>query len=360
MAFYYILFFFFVVVAVARDLFFFDKRLLLFVCFLILFFVAGFRDVDLSKDGGNYVNSFELAESPIEYFTNYQDWIFFEPLYYLLPAVLKLIFPGSYVLLVFLIYAIIGVHLNFRGIFRLTAFPLLAVVVYFAQNFLLHEMTQIRVGVACGFLLLAIYYHYHKRHTLFFATIAVSFLFHYVSILILAVYSIKPHTFSKAWAAGLLGIALVLSVSRSDFLIAPLLQLNVAPIVKLVKTLQSMDEARNAINIFNVGFLINLALLTWLIIHADVIQQKTKYGYLIIKIHLLSVLLYFLFTSVSMIAFRLNEFFGIINVVSAPLIVYTFRSKLISYSLVVMYSLLILIINLHVVELLQPYSFFKF
>jgi len=359
MVFYYLFFFLLVFLAVLRDLFFFDKKLCLLFCFLLLFFFSGFRDVDVSKDGTNYVTGFEMVGTPFEYFIHYDDWFFFEPFYYLFPSILKLVLPHLYILLVFLLYAIIGVHLNLKGIFKLSYFPIVSLVVYFPQNYLLHEMTQIRVGVACGFLLLCSYYHYHQKYFSFLISVLVSLLFHYVSLLILTVLILKTKKFSRKNALIILVASLIISVFRSDFIIAALLHLNFVFIVKLSNTLQAMDEEMNSIHIFNVAFLLNLAALFWLIYKAHIIQEKNKYGYLAIKVHLLSIVSYLLFTSMSMVAFRLYEFFGIINVITVPFVIYTFKNKIIGYSIIFIYALLIMAINLHVNDLLKPYGFFK-
>lgn len=359
MVIYYIIFFLLLFLAIVRDLFFLNERICLVFCFCILVIFAGLRDIDVSKDGENYVTGFQTMGAPLEYFSKFDDWFFFEPAYYLFPSLLRLAFPTYYVFLVFLLFAIIGVHINLKGIFKLSLFPILSVVVYYSHNYLLHEMTQIRVGVACGLLLLSTYYHFHKKHIAFIFSILIALLFHYVALLTALIFFLKSTTFSRKWALLILIIAMMIAVVRSDLLITPLLQLNFVFILKLVKTLQGMDEERNAINIFNVAFLMNLAVLIWIIIKAHTIQQKNKYAYLAIKVHLLSVVLYFLFSAISMVAFRLYEFFGIISIVTVPFIVHTLRIKIFSYCLVFFYAIGIMAINLHVSDLLRPYTFYK-
>lgn len=360
MTIYYIIFFAILILAVFRDLFFLNQRICLFFCFVVLVLFAGLRDVDVSKDGENYVAGFQTMGPPLEYFTNFDDWFFFEPTYYLFPSILRIAFPVLYVFLVFVLFAIIGVHVNLNGLFRLSLFPILSVVVYYSHNYLLHELTQIRVGVACGFLLLSTYYHYHKNRFAFVISIMVALLFHYVALLTSLIFFLKSSTFSRKKALFILFGAMAIAVVRSDLLITPLLQLNFVFILKLVKTLQGMDEERNAINIFNVAFLMNFAILIWVVLKAHVIKKKNKYAYLAIKIHMLSVVLYFLFSAISMVAFRLYEFFGIISIITVPFVVHTFRIKIFSYCVVFFYALGVMAINLHVSELLKPYSLYKF
>ncbi len=77
----------------------------------------------------------------------------------------------------FAIYAILGVGLKLLAIKRLSEFWILSLLIYIANFYLLHEMTQIRVGVAAGFMLLAAIPAYERKTARFLTYAFLAFLF---------------------------------------------------------------------------------------------------------------------------------------------------------------------------------------
>jgi hypothetical protein len=61
-----------------------------------------------------------------------------------------------------------------------------------------------------------------------------------------------------------------------------------------------------------------------------------------------------------MVAFRLYEFYGIISIITVPYIVYTLKSRLLSLSIVIAYSLFIMFIKPAHKQSFEPYKLFDF
>ena len=130
------------------------KTLVLFTVALLLIFIAGFRPIGLDRDSPDYVillNYVSLLNIPFSQ-ANFLD---IEPAFWMLVEINRVLFSSNERTF-FLIFAIIGVSLKILAINRLSSMPFLSLLAYICLYFVLHEMTQIRAGVASGIFLLAI------------------------------------------------------------------------------------------------------------------------------------------------------------------------------------------------------------
>lgn len=360
MAVYYLIFFFLLIFAVLQPARNSLQVLLLYGIGFMLFFIAAFRSGDIVRDYENYLMAFTEVGKPIEYFTSYNDFFFFEPFYYLIPSTLKLIQLPYYEVIFFVVFAFLGVYLNLKSIWYLSSFVMLSVLHYFSHFFLLHEMTQIRAGVACGLFLLSIHSYCNKKYAFFAVQVLIALMFHYTSILILFILFFNPNKFSLKKALIVIGISLLLGILKLDFIVSSVLNLKLIFIEKMILTLQAMSEEENTGNVFNIGFIINLILTIILVVNHKKIAEKNQFAYILLKVQILSIFCYCAFSALSVLAFRLYEFYGVVNVITLPFLLYCFRSKVVAYTALATYSLLLLAINLHVVELLKPYKFIFF
>ena len=107
--------------------------------------LAAFRPEGADHDYTEYVS----------HFNNYDQIALLEPTFKAI-AWFSHTFLGSNYIFLFAVYAVLGVTLKFIAIRELSNFALLSVAIYISQFFILHEMTQIRAGVASSLLLLSI------------------------------------------------------------------------------------------------------------------------------------------------------------------------------------------------------------
>ena len=83
------------------------------VIFLMVL-LAGFRGEDVSRDYGNYVEMYKFVGSVSAYFTFYDFYFIYEPLFYLIVSGLKALF-GSQYLPLFILFALVGVVFKAAG-----------------------------------------------------------------------------------------------------------------------------------------------------------------------------------------------------------------------------------------------------
>jgi hypothetical protein len=326
---------------------------------IALVLIAAFRAVGIDKDYTTYQNSFSIVKAPLDYFYHYSDWSYFEPFYYLIPSSLKLLSIPFYEGFLFLIFAIIGVGVNCLGIKKLNGSGL-NVLIYFSFFFFLHEMTQIRVGIACGGLLIGAYFYYNKQYKYFFYTVVLSACFQYTGILILLILILSRDKFRLSVNLILLLTSFFCVLLRINVIDEFLFVVKLPFTEKLMLTLKTLTKKENELNAFNIPYLLNFLFTIWLFINHKKIKEKNKYAYLLLKIQLISFICFGIFSSVAVMAFRFYEFFGIASILTTSYFIYTIRYKIVGYLVVATYSLLIMINMLHITKLVNPYDLIFF
>ena len=226
------------------------KRAALFSFAVLLILVAGLKPVGLDRDSLNYV---QVLNSPVSGFFNNIK----EPFYLLIIKLNGLVFSGSATGF-FLIFAILGVSLKVYAIGRLSLAPLVSVSIYIPLYFVLHEMTQIRAGVASALFLLSLVDLTAGHKLNFVLKIVLGTMFHFSAIVGLAIIRLDPTKINKPFYLALpivgIGISIFLPiVSITEYL------LGYAPTFisyKLGLYLTLLKEGRHsAINVFNFYYL---------------------------------------------------------------------------------------------------------
>lgn len=318
--------------------------------FLLLFLLAGSRSEFVDRDYKSYLFTFHNLLSSKEYFSN-GTYLIYEPLYYFIPFLSNKFFNSFY--LVFVLFAFLGVWLKLKS-FYLTNSYLLSILLYCNTWFLLHEMTQIRAGVAIGFLCLSIKDIYDKNPKKFLLKILLASLFHYSSLVFIPIYFLSAHSFKK-WKYMLL-IAVCVAMA--------FLKINILNTVFTNAFSDTKVEYYNAIaesdaknwNVWNIGFLINLFMTTLLVIKASTLRQHNKYFILMLKINIISIVAYLLLAAIPIFAIRLNELFGTVQMFLFPTVIFLFRNKVFGYIWIIGLSLFYYFIYFYYSKIIGPYS----
>ena len=118
----------------------------------------------------------------------------------------------------FFTYAVISVPIHFAAFWKLSKLPLLTITIYLSYYFMMHEMVQIRVGVAAGLFLLAVYYYVEKRKkmALLFILIAVSFHYSAAAGLIIFLLNDKISRWQKVILYSIIPVGLVIFIAHGN------------------------------------------------------------------------------------------------------------------------------------------------
>jgi len=313
-----------------------------------LFFIAGFRPVGVDRDSEGYAS---LIHSFIT--THKYNLIRTEPFFYLIINVSKFLFDDV-ARGVFILYALLGVSLKLYAIKKISSFPLLSLIVYFCFYFVLHEMTQIRVGVAASIFLLAIPDIVNKNLKSFLIKTTLATLFHYVSIIMLFIYLINSKHNKQLFYLFLPLIGILLSFSNvGKFFLTSIV--NFLPGFMSYKIDLYLNAQKigmhNEINVFNIYYCSLLIIYYFAIINMNKFKKEID----ILQIKIIGWMLFsiYFFSFLPVLAFRISEFLGVSLIFFLPDIISIVREKYFISSVVFFYSIAALFNYIFVQKLLR-------
>lgn len=324
-------------------------------CILVLF--AGLRHPGIDADSLNYTDFVKGADTLGPFLRSVGDYMFNEPAYYFLASFVKTL--GLPVTIFFLIFSILSISLKFIAIRKLSPFYFLSVLVFCSNFFFLHEMTQIRSGIASGFILLSVPYIQEKRIFPFLAMVAGGMCFHYSTIVVLPFYFLDSLTLNKVKYLSFILVPYLLKVIGFNiFDLLSDLHLGVfSDKLKVYNDLLQGGEF-NAINIFNVELLLQIFICIVFIYYSESLLTHNKYSMLLIKIYVLSVSFYVFLSSIPVFAFRVGGLLGIVEIILIPFLIYLLRPRLAGFIMVIGISVLLFFVSIFYARFLQPYSMF--
>lgn len=300
--------------------------------------IAGFRGEGVDKDYDNYMVMFNLPD------------FFVEPTFTLISSFVHT-FLSSNILYLFFIYAAFGVTIKCIAIKQLTELWFLSLVIYCSFFFMLHEMTQIRVGVSSAFLLLCIkpIYERNLKNFLIFATLGS--LFHYSAILIFPLWFLKDlprrnlliYSIPIAYLLYFIGIDLIFTIPIPG----------IQEKIEIYKALQELGgEEAEPINVFNLYMLTKIGIFYFMLYKYDVIILNNKYSPILMKIYCISLMAIPIFANTQAFGFRISELFGIVEIILIPLLYYSFKEIYFGRALVISIGLTIMLIVIYIDKLI--------
>jgi hypothetical protein len=305
---------------------------------LLLILVSAFSG-SISKDHDSYIAAYNTINAG----KNVGEISFI-----LLSKLVNHIFNNSFFL--FLIYAILGVLLKLFGVNRLTEYSLFALLVFFSYYFFLHEMTQIRAGVASAFVLLCIPEIYAKNLKRFSLFSFLAIFFHYSAVVIMPLYFLKKENISLLyWFLIPIGYLLYyLNINTSS-----LIQLiNLEMVSTKYATYSNIITEINVFNILMLARYCFSALLLW---KWKLLYSKNIYAVLLIKVYIISSFVFIAFSDIPAVAFRVSELLAIVEIVLITYLIYIFSNKVIGKVLVGIISFLFICLILVYQKLILGY-----
>lgn len=252
-----------------------------------------------------------------------------------------------------LLYAVLGVTVKLIAIRKFAPFIMGSLLVYFSHYFLLHEFTQIRIGVATGFLMLSLYYLTKKNYVVFFIFAFTAIFFHQSTffIILFPLLSNSEKNIKYYYFVIPLGYFLYFFNTYSGFTI---------PIPGIQEKIDIYDKATKSgflketkINVFNVMFLIRISVFYILLFYSKKISDHFNGIYLLIKIYSLSLFSFLFFAKIPVFAFRIQELLGVVEIILIPCLILIFseKYKYLGTSLVCAIALGAFLLDIYYVEL---------
>lgn len=322
-----------------------DKLVYYFLIGFFLILIAGLRSENICRDYSEYRRYYEGIKSTGNFFL-------VEPTFVLI----TLITPNIEWLM--MIYAVLGVSIILVGIKRLTEFYFISLLIYFSGSFILHEMTQIRVGVAAGLLLLCIGPLYDRNFFKFLIIAIIAATFHYSALIILPLYFLQTNKLNLALYSAIIPICYLLHALGIHF--SSLLLLFPAGETiqqKLLIQTQAWSGTGKSfqINVFNIIQLLRIILVYVFLWKAELLQKSNKYFTVLLKINILSIASFVIFADVPVFSFRISELLGIVEIILVPMIFYILRPKIFTFALCTVFAFGTLYMLIIYGGLLKPY-----
>jgi len=315
----------------------------LIICGIILILVAGLRDKGLDKDYFIY-RDFWMT-------TNLKGNV--EYSFYLIRNFLKyeLRLKFQYLLIV---YACLGVTFKLVAFRKISPLIWASLLIYFSNYFILHEFTQIRIGVATGFLLLSLYYLSNKSYIHFYIFAGIAVFFHqscfFVVIFPLLKNSEKNIKFYY-W---------VIPIGYLFYFFNTYLNFRI-PIPSIQEKIDLYETATESgfmkeekTNVFNALFLIRILILNTVLYYSKKISEHSPSVYILVKIYSLSLFSFLFLSKIPVFAFRIQELLGVVEIILIPCLVFIFseRFRFLGVILVWAIAVVFFLMNIYYVKLL--------
>lgn len=265
-------------------------------------------------------------------------------------------FFGNEIIVAFIIYALLGVGIKLVAIRRLTELSLLSLAIYLSYFFQLHDLIQIRAGVASACLLLCIKPLYDRNLRLFLYFTLFAILFHYSALIILPLWFLNPRK-EYRWI-----YALIIPASMIAYYcgISILSLLKLIPIEHIRMKVEAYEEisiygnswsaASDELNPFRLWHMFRVVVYYWLLWRLPIILKYNNYALIMMKIYAIGLSFLWIGASLSIIGGRIFELLAIVEIVLWPFIYYTVKPRTIGIVLVALLGLCNLYYSIYVYE----------
>jgi len=343
---FYSVIFFLLLGILSAGYFFNFKKTSYWSCVAILFVISGFRPEDCCLDYTIYLEYYEVLST--------LSYTFLEPSYFIIADISKILFNSP--VAIFVIYSALGVTLKSYAFTNLTKYYAITLILYFGSFFLLHEMTQIRVGVAAAFLLLSIPHIVNKKPLYFFPLIAIGILFHYSLIIFIPFYFFNAQKINPLIYIGMI-ITAFLAFAIGLNLISVLYIVKLGFISdKIISYKSLLDEGVNTeLNLLNPLLLLRIVILSGLLYKWKLLQSYNVNTVILLKIYSFSILFFILLADLPVLAGRVSQLLGVVEIILVPFIIYICSPKYLAIVVSLLFGLLIMYKQLYYSDLVMGY-----
>lgn len=284
----------------------------------LIFFTTALVASESSKDYLSYHTAFSFIEG-------YKDTRF-EPTFSLIVKTIKIFSSNS--IFLFATYAIIGVFIKFFAIKKLTNLYFLSLLIYLSNYYLLHEINQIRAGVASGILLLSIKPLYERNSKLFFLSSILAISFHYSAIIILPLWFLNPHKLNRNIAFIIIPLSYLLvlnNITLGRFI--ELIPIDPVQRLYIMYSTQMEKGLKSDINIFNTIQLLRCLIALIMVYFYKILEEQNKYSIILLKIYITGIVTFVLFSDFPTASFRISAFLLVVEIILIPLLIYMVKQK---------------------------------
>ena len=230
-------------------------------------------------------------------------------------------------LFVFFIFAIVGISIKFYAIKGMTTAYYTSLLLYMANVFIIHDLIQIRCGIAVGLLLWAIKFKCDGANGNFWISAVLAVLFHYQALVIFPLFFLSPtnpHKFLYVF-----GVLFSYALALSGIGLATYVQLIGGE--SYAALFEHYVDKEDAVNLFNVVQLMKLFTFVIVMLNIEQLASVSKYAVMLMKVYALSICSLPLLADIPAAGFRISEFFQTVEILLVPMLVFIGGKKAILY-----------------------------
>ena len=301
------------------------------ILFLLMVAISIFRP-ETMLDYQDYKTAFEIGSLRME------------PSFVFISHIIKS-YSGNFILIV-AFYSLLGISLKLWIIHKLSISFWISVLIYIANFYLLHDMIQMRVSIAGALFLIALYFIHINKRKKAFLLISISILFHYSSIVLLLCFLINNKKINKLFYFMLIPACYILVLLNFD-IVNYIRIFNISFIQNIFDAYEKNVYVQNStLNIFNVVQLLKVVLALLLLSKIDIIKQNYPLSILLIKIYIISISTYALFSNMPVLAVRISELLGVVEILLIPCLYRIFKPQYLGKCSVVFISTFVFLMNI--------------
>lgn len=339
-----------------------SQRLLYIVCGFLLLLVVLLRNHEVSRDYLIYERLYILApdlsilkQSFFKYYSECSSELSHSILCSFLKATGNSDITNLWI--VFTLYAILGVSAKLYGIKRLSNLEFYSLFIYSCNLFLLHEMTQIRAGLAIGIIFIALAELRDNNKKKFCLWIFLASFFHFSSLLVLVVLFFYKYRANPIFWSVAFGVSMFIYFAHVDLF-------NILKIIpseyfqfKLELYLKEQEKNPIEVNFFNVAFLIQNLIIIVCFYYQKEIEKINPSVNILLNMACLSSCSYLFFTQIPAFSVRVSEVFNCVLIILIPLLTRAFKPKALAEAVVLIIGFCIFYIYVFHSGIVQDYKF---
>ena len=330
---------------------------------VLLIFLAGFRDITVSRD---YI-SYQYIFNTIYYITgsgssgnDVSYLITFEPGFVATILFFRSLFEMNYGFAIMFFYAASSLLLKVYAINRLSINPYLTLLFYFSYFFLIQEMTQIRIGLASAIVFISFISLLNGKRMVFAGMIFLATCFHYSALFYLLILLFNNEKLNRNLYMVILLLSLVLGLLK-----LPLLSLlgnfdpsNVS--TKLNSYVEISENGSVTINVFNSLNICNILCCFYLLfaVSKEALYRDARLM-LFLKCNILSIFLLSFLSGAPAFALRFSQLFSVGQIFLFPYLVKYLPTRKFNIFIVVLVAGLFFYVTQFYGDVLGPYKIVK-
>jgi len=296
-----------------------QKLILLFSICIALICIATFKPMT-TADAANYEKYFLLNDNLLIETITEPTYIYLSRLYISL---------GFGVIAMFFTYALIAIPTKLTLLWHLTPFVFTSMMVYVGIYYPMHDVVQIRCGVAVAFLLWSMIPLQEGRYLWAAALFLTATLFHYSSLAFLPILFVGNMEIGKYWK-WILGVSIPICIL---LYLAGFGSVNLIPGEAIEGKLDYYKEVSDTgadekyVPYKQITFLAEFAMLYVFIFFYDTIHRHCRYAPILIKVLALEMGYLIIFADIEVLGKRLHDLFGMFNTISFTCLLYVIRPR---------------------------------